>query len=188
MSDNKVSYGLKNAHYAKITEALGVRSYGTPVAMPGAVTLNLDPQGEKTEFYADNVAYFVAEKNSGYTGNLVLAVLPDAYKKDILNYKEDENGALFEDANALPSKFALLFEFDGDAKATRHVLYDVTPGRSAVTGKTKEKGIEVQTSTIPITAGPDPDTGSPKAEIKYGQTGYDTFFASVYEFVPVVEG
>ena len=39
MSDtkNKVKFGLSNVHIAKITEAEGEITYGTPFAMPGAV-------------------------------------------------------------------------------------------------------------------------------------------------------
>ena len=50
MMSNKIKYGLKNVHYAVITEAGGVVSYGTPVAIPGAVNITLSPAGEKVEF------------------------------------------------------------------------------------------------------------------------------------------
>lgn len=57
MSDtkNKVKFGLSNVHIAKITETEGEITYGTPFAMPGAVGLNADPEGDTTTFYADNM-------------------------------------------------------------------------------------------------------------------------------------
>mgnify|MGYP003295252270 CR=1 FL=1 len=57
MADNKVKFGLSNVHIAKITETAGVITYGTPFAMPGAVSLTADPEGETTPFYADNIKY-----------------------------------------------------------------------------------------------------------------------------------
>lgn len=183
---NKVRYGLKNAHYAIITDTAGVITFGTPVKLPGAVNLTLDPKGDKVEFYADDIAYFVAEKNDGYEGSLEIAIVPDTFLKDVLGYKVDSNGALFEDANALAKKIALLYEFSGDVNATRHVMYDVIPGRAAISGKTKEKGIEVQTATMPLTAGPAQDTGYVKGKIKAGTAAYDGWFTNVYTLVPPV--
>lgn len=182
---NKVKFGLKGVHYSVITETDGVPTYAVPVAIPGAVSLKLTPKGDKVEIPADDIMYFVSTANQGYDGSLEVALLPDAFKKDVLGYKADASGALFEDANATAKNIALMFEFSGDANATRHLLYNVAVARPGIESTTKGKSIEVKTDSLDITASPAIDTGYVKAKAEFADTSYATWFTVVYEFVPV---
>lgn len=150
---NKVKFGIKNCHYAVATiDSNGSATYGTPVALPGAVNLSLEPQGENSPFYADNVVYYMGSANSGYSGDLELALIPDDFKKDVLGFVEDHNGILYEDTNAEAVHFALTFEFSGDKHAVRHVMYNCTASRPAVGSATTTENKEPQTESITITA------------------------------------
>jgi hypothetical protein len=79
-----------------------------------------------------------------------------------------------------------MYEFSGDEKATRHVNYNVTVARPNIQSTTKGSSIQPVTDVLNITASPATDTGYVKAKIQSGDTGYDTFYDSVYLFVPVV--
>ena len=109
-------------------------------------------QGDVTKFRADNIDYWVGQSNNGYSGSLESALVPDSFKKDVLGYFEDSAGMLVEDAGASTTPFALLFQFEGDDKATRHVLYNCTASRPAVNGQTTDAAIEPQTESVDLTA------------------------------------
>lgn len=150
---NKIKYGIKNCYYAVATiTTSGTATYGTPVALPGAVSLSLDAEGDTNKFYADNIAYFTSVANNGYSGDLEIARIPDDFLTDCLGYIRDGNDVLVEDAGATGEHFALMFQFEGDKNAKRTVMYNCVASRPSVSGETKEESIEPQTETISITA------------------------------------
>ena len=185
MSDtkNKVKFGLSNVHIAKITETEGEITYGTPFAMPGAVGLNADPEGDTTTFYADNMKYYIATSNQGYAGDLELAITPEQFLTEILGQTKDKNGALFENADDTVARFALMGEIEGDVKKRRFVYFDCTATRPSSEKKTKEESTDPQTDSISITMSPRSTDRAIKAVIepdKSNKAVYDTFFKKVY--------
>ena len=187
MPKNKVKFNLKNVHYALLTlSAQNVPSYGTPVAVPGAVSLSLDANGEPENFYADGGVYYVINNNMGYDGDLELAMIPESFRTDVLKETLDANGVLVENSESNLAAFALLFEFDGDQKHIRHVLYNCAASRPGIEGKTNEESKEVQTETLTIKASPLPD-GTVKA--KTGDTTDNATYTGWYDavYLPAAE-
>ena len=188
MAENKVKYGLKNVYYAVATidASTHAATYSTPVAFPGAVSLSLDPEGELTPFRADNVDYWVGNSNNGYSGDLEMALITDSFRKDVLGYTDDDNGVLVENKDVEAVHFALMFQFEGDQKATKHVLYNCTSTRPSAAGETTAETIEPQTETVTITAS-SIYNASLEREIVKASTGdstdstvYDDWTSAVY--------
>ena len=184
MSENKVKFGLSNVHIAKITETNGEITYGVPFAMPGARSLTADPEGETTPFYADNIKYYIAVSNQGYSGDLEIAMTPDEFLTEILGQEADSNGAIFESADDVNARFALMGEIEGDKKKRRFVYFDCTAARPSAEMNTNEESKEPQTDTISITMSARSTDKAIKAVIEpteENKSVYDTFFTAVYE-------
>ena len=179
---NKVKYGLKNAHYALLTiNEDGSVSFGTPVPIPGSVSLTMDAQGETSTFYADNMAYYVTATNGGYSGSFEVALIPDSFRTSVLGETLDaEAQVLVENVNNQTSPFALMFEFQGDQKAIRHILYNCTCTRPSVSGSTTTNTSEPTTETMTLTASPLPN-GVTKARTT--MTTPDIQYAAWYDDV-----
>ena len=155
MSKNKVKYNLKNVHAAILTKGdNGTYSYGTPQAIPGAVSISLEAEGENTPFYADGIVYFRSTTNNGYSGDLEIALIPEWFRTDILQETLDANGVLIESADKL--------------------------ARPSIESETKEDTIEPGTETLSLAADPRED-GLVKA--RTGDTTSAATYANWYQEV-----
>lgn len=180
---NKVKYNLKNVYAAKLKKDSSGFSYDEPKPIPGAVSISLEAEGESSPFYADGIVYFRSTANNGYSGDLEIALIPEWFRTEILREELDKNGVLVENAKISETeKFALLFEFDGDVNAIRHVLYNCSATRPSIESETKEDTIEPGTETLSLTADPRED-GLVKS--RSGDTTSKETYANWYKSVYV---
>lgn len=151
---SKIKYGLSSVYYSVATLAAnGSATYATPVAIPGAVNLTLDAESETNPFYADNIVYYTSVSNNGYSGSLEVALVPDSFMADIFGeVTESGTGLTYEVSDVEPKHFALLFQFEGDASKTRHVMYNCVATRPSVSSQTKEASITPVTESMNLTA------------------------------------
>lgn len=180
---NKVKYNICNVHYSVITKKEdGTVDFATPVAIPGAVSISLDPKGEPESFYADGVEYYVINNNQGYDGDLEVALIPESFREDVLLETADANNVLIENSNSQTGSFALLFEFDGDIRKIRHVMYNCSASRPSISGKTNEEGKEVQTETLTIKSRP---LANGLVKAKTGNSTTESVYSNWYKEVYV---
>ena len=111
-----------------------------------------------------------------------IALIPESFRTDILGEESDTKKVLVENSNAKQAAFALLFEFDGDDKAIRHVMYNCAATRPSVESKTKEDKVEPVTEKFTISATPLMD-GRIKARTgdETEATTYKNWYTKVYE-------
>lgn len=186
MAENKVQFGLSKAAYAPYTVTGGVVTFETPIPIPGAVTLTLDPRGELTEFYADNILYYVASSNQGYDASLEIATIPQQFAIDALGEVLDTTDKVMtEIADAQGKPFAFLFQFEGDVKATRHVMFNCTANRPSISGSTKTTSTEPGTNELTMVSSPIEIDG--RLVVKTKTTSettaaiYDAWYTKVYD-------
>lgn len=188
---NKVQFGLKNVRYAPYKIEDGEVTYESPIAIPGAVSLTLTPRGELAEFYADNMVYYSAAQNDGYDGTLSIALIPEQFAIDALGEEKDEDdGVLTEKADARQKDFALMFEFEGDVKAVRHVLYKCSANRPTITGETTTNTREPQPNELTfISTAREGDLAvKTKTTTDTSPEVYESWYDEVYEKNSVPEG
>lgn len=189
MAANKVKFGLKNVHYAIATETttqgVTTTSYGSPVAFPGAVNLEVNPtSNDQSVFRADDSDYYIISgATAGFDGSFECALVPEDFETDVLGMTTDNNGVLVESSTDEIKYVALLFEISGDNSGRRYLLPKVKfskPGISAET--TGSDGNQPKTVTLDLVASPRPDDGF--ARIKTGDATdsqvYTNWFSAVY--------
>lgn len=181
--ENKVEFGLRNCYYAVVTvDESGRITYGAPKKLPGAVSITFDKSGELIRFKADDIDYYTNANNQGYEGTLTLARVPEDFRTEVLKEKKTEKGVLIENSDAQTANIALMFEFQGDVKATRHLLYYCSVNRPSVGSTTKDSG-DPNTTELAMVASPRPSDNLVKASTSAGvdEETYNSWYTKVYE-------
>lgn len=181
----KVKYGLKNAHYAIVTETTDstgavTSSYGTVKAWPGSVSISLEAQGEDSPFYADDGVYYMAGNNNGYSGTLETSLVPEDVYTAVMGQTKDVNGVVSEKATDVKKYIALMFEFTTDDSARRFLFYRCSLTRPAVASQTRGENIEVATETVNLTITPRPGDQKVKDYVDQGAPAYAGWYSAVY--------
>lgn len=175
---NKVEFGISNLYVCTYEDTAGTVTLGTPVAVPGAVTLTLEPEGDDNTFYADNTAYWSQFSDNGFSGSIEVAMFDDTFKKTFMGYIELDDGGIAQIKGATKPSVCLMFQSEGDAEARRGILYNVSLGNINRSYNTTEDTVEVDTETIDITVVGDNGTKIVKVSYDKSMAAYDTLFTA----------
>lgn len=176
---NKVRFGLSNLYFGTYTVGTtGTVTLGSPVAVPGAVSLNLDPETEETTFYADNTKYYVSNADNGFTGEVEVAQFSDTFKTTFMNYITLSDGGIAQIKGDDNKTCYIMFQSEGDAQKRRGILYNVTLGQITRNYSTTEGSNEPVTATLNITVVGDNGTGITRTSYTEDASGYSTLFTT----------
>lgn len=148
----KVRFGISDVYYSKITEGEnGAITYATPIAIPGAVSLTLDVEGDTNNFYADNGVYASFDSNNGFSGSLTIADVPESVYTDLLGYHKDStSGLLTELAEANETYFGMLCKVSSNEDPIGFKFYKCTLSRPAFAANTTTESIEPDTQELSL--------------------------------------
>lgn len=181
---SKILFGLKNVHYAVVTETADengaiTTSYGDVKKWNGAVKLELSAEGSSKEFYADDMAYAHLSTNAGYSGSLESALVPDDVLINVFNMVKVGTSGIAEYSDKEQKYIALAFEISGDKSKRRYVFYRVALSRPAISSETVAEDKEALTQSCDLTATQRPDDYLVKYSVDEGDTAYADFFTSI---------
>ena len=159
MAASKVRFNIHDVKYMTISALTntGATTSGTWKDVPGAVSIDLSPVGEQTNFYADGYAYYTTVANDGYDGDLVMAKIPDDMYQDIWGATVSGMSKLLtEDSDPEPTHVVLSFVIDGDDASETFFLYNVMMTRPTVATETNAGSKQPQTQSVSLQARPLP--------------------------------
>lgn len=180
----KIQYGISNLHVAPITaiDDNGTPTYGEVVTWLNAVSLTLDPAGENTDIYADNVVAVTLDGAKSYTGSVETLNVPEDIKKTIFGYKEAEDGSLV-DVGATTVECALMFECQTDTGVgVRFTLPRVKLVNPSMELSTSEDQAQVNNVSMDITVSSIKTSAGINVLLTYmtgDKSGYANYFDKV---------
>lgn len=188
MARGRVRFGVKNVYYALITDdGTGKITYSTPVAIPGAKHLTLEPQGDDTEEYADDTEWYSDTTNSGYKLTLEMedTAEADTFEQAVLGQSKDEkSGVVTEKTTDEQKEFALMWQFGlaGDGTTgKRGLLYRCKVSRPKLEGQTNEGSKKIATKEFEGKALGRLSDDKVKSSALSSDSAYADWFKKVYD-------
>lgn len=176
---NKVLFGFSDLYIGTYeADSEGTVTLGAPYHQAGAVGFSPEDNAEKSDFYADNVAYYTAYASGTREGDLVVAMYDDDFKTQFLNYVKLDDGGLAQIKNAATPNVYVAFEIQGDIEARRVIMYNGSLGSINREYNTLEDTKTPVTESIATTFVGDKKTGITMVTYNPDDEGYNTLFTN----------
>jgi phi13 family phage major tail protein len=194
MAENKITFGLSQLHVAFMTSTEGPPVWGTPIPVPGAVSLGQTAEGSLDEFYADDILYYTSVSNNGYSLAAVVANWPAAVQEKMFGFTKDPSGMLVEYSDVLPQPFALMAETQGSTTPIRIIYYNCKSERPSTDYETKSATITPKTQAATFRAAPllikidDEEKPLVRAQLLKADATDDAAWADFFKSVKLPEG
>ena len=151
---NRVQYGVCNLVFVPLTADGSDTTAPTydeksVIKVPGTVKITVDYESKENTFSADNnPKYFNQYGNSGNSGEIELALIPDALNAAAHGWEVDANGGIIEIANGTQKTFAMGYQVEGDESGKRCWHYNVKLGYPSEEHNTAGEDITPDTQTL----------------------------------------
>lgn len=187
MNMGKIIHGNRNFGFAPIASG----AFGTPVMIPGLVSMEVEVEQETTAIYADDMVFCNVKGAKVRTATAAFRNIPDAYAT-YLGFVAEANGMLVDTGTYAPH--AIFFETTeedcstGTVTQTLHYLYNVIASEPTLETATDEEEVEAQeieveynanTSTIALDANGNGVQYGKITRTEANATLYDTFQTAV---------
>lgn len=151
----KVRFGISDVYYCKLTESVvsgaTTYTYGSKVALPGAVSLTLDVQGDTNDFYADNGIYASFDAKNGLDGTLTIADIPESVYTDLLGYYKDSSTSLLTElATTTEQYFGLMCKVSSNDDPIGFKFWKCSFSNPAINANTTTESIDPDTQELPL--------------------------------------
>lgn len=149
----KALFNIKKLQVSKLTEETdGNYSYGTPIKVPGTVSLSMDIEQTNETIYADGVSYITLQGAATTTGTLENYHIPEEVLLNIYNYVKSTTGEILQTDDAV-NRMGMQFACDDDAgNEVYFTYYDVTSTKPSLSLQTREDGVTVNAESVDLTA------------------------------------
>lgn len=186
--DNIVNWGLVASGWSLITvDANGNDVYGPVQKFRGLRFISFTANGDTPKVYADGTIVYVGKNNNGYTGAMEFTNPDEAFLRTVLG-EELTGGLQYEIQEPVVNRVALLWEWVGDQRHTRHCMYNCTISRPDLSAITRGDGGSKTAQYMTLNIEAIPRANDERVKVRSTETTPTAVYNAWFTTVPGASG